>query len=120
MKNILFTLFAMIASIGSSATLTPEYLYKIVSPEDWQAAQEQAYLKRGAIDTDFIHLATKEQLPRIAEKFWKNKDYVILKLDPKKLTGRLVYEANPGGSTLFYHLYDGEIPREAVIEATKR
>ena len=96
----------------------PEYLYRIVSNEQWQESLLQNQVANSAFDKDFIHLATKEQLARIAEKFWNNKDHIILKLDSKKLTGRLVYEANPGGTTLYYHLYEGNVPLDAVVEVS--
>lgn len=96
----------------------PQYLYKIVSPEDWQRSKSQKILETSSMDENFIHLSTKEQLPHIAQKFWKNKDYVILTLDTKKLVGRLVYETNPGGTTLYYHLYEGKIPLDAVMDAS--
>lgn len=97
----------------------PEYLYRIVSPEQWQESLLQNHVVNSSQDKDFIHLATKEQLPKIAQKFWNNKNHITLKLASKKLIGRLVYEANPGGTTLYYHLYEGSIPLEAVIDVTK-
>ena len=97
-------------------TETPEYLYKIISVSDWQKSQTQNDVVLSSMDTDFIHLATKEQVPHVAEKFWKNSDYVVLTLDTKKLPGRLIYETNPGGTTKYYHLYDGSIPKAAVVD----
>ncbi len=94
----------------------PEFLYKIVSSEDWQKSLSQKEIVNSAMDKDFIHLATEEQLPRIAEKFWKDKDYIILKLITNKLVGRLIYEANPNGATKFYHLYEGTIPLKSVVD----
>lgn len=99
--------------------LPPEYLYKIVSPDQWQESQLQDHIVTSPIDKDFIHLATEEQLPHVIQKFWENKDYLVLKLSSKKLTGRLMYEANPGGTTLYYHLYEGSIPLDAVVEISK-
>lgn len=96
-----------------------EYLYRIVSPEQWEESLRQNEVVNSSIDKDFIHLATEEQLSRIAQKFWNNKDHLILKLASKKLTGRLVYEANPGGTSLYYHLYDGNVPLDAVVEISK-
>lgn len=93
----------------------PEYLYRIVSPAQWQASQLANHVATSPLDQDFIHLATEHQLSHIAHKFWKDKDYVVLTLDSKKLIGHLVYEANPGGTTKYYHLYAGEIPLEAVV-----
>lgn len=96
--------------------VTPNYLYKIVSKEDWELSQLENRVVNSPIDTDFIHLATEEQLAHVAKKFWANQEYVILKLNLKKVSGRLVYETNPEGTTLYYHLYQGVIPLDAVVE----
>ena len=79
----------------------PEYLYKVISLENWETSQRDKVVPKGVIDKDFIHLATKEQLGRITEKFWKNEDYVVLKVNVKKINGSLRFEKNPGGSTKF-------------------
>jgi uncharacterized protein (DUF952 family) len=97
---------------------TPKYLYRIVSSEEWQKSKERRILETSSLDENFIHLATKEQLSYIVKKFFNNKNYVILTLDTKKLIGRLVYETNPGGTTLYYHLYEGSVPLDAVIDAS--
>ena len=96
----------------------PQYLYKIVSPEEWQESLMKNEVVRGTLDQQFIHLSTDAQLKHVAEKFWKGKKLVVLKLDPKKLPGRLVYETNPGGSNRYYHLYEENIPLDAVLETS--
>jgi uncharacterized protein (DUF952 family) len=97
----------------------PDYLYRIVSTEQWEQSLHQNQVVNSSIDKDFIHLATEEQLAHIVQKFWNNKDHIILKLSSKKLTGRLVHEANPGGTTLYYHLYDKNVPLDAVVEISR-
>lgn len=98
-------------------TSKPHYLYKILSIENWKKSQSQSFLLLSKDDDDFIHLAAKDQLKKITEKYWSNtSEAVILKLDIQKLVGRLIYETNPGGSNKYYHLYDGLIPLEAVLE----
>lgn len=94
----------------------PQYLYKIVSPEDWQESLLNMQIVASPLDLHFIHLATESQLAHVTQKFWHGKNYIILKLDTKKMKGRLAYETNPGGTTHYYHLYDGEIPVDAVVE----
>lgn len=97
----------------------PPFLYKVISMEGWLASQKSGRLSLGAIDTDFIHLSLPDQLERVCAKFWKDiPQYIILKVDPKKFVGTLKYEFNPGGSSKYYHLYDGYIPLEGVIEIT--
>jgi uncharacterized protein (DUF952 family) len=75
-------------------------------------------VKLNEADQDFIHLAREDQLDRIVGKYWdKNPEYVVLKIDTKKLPGKVVFEANPGGENKYYHLYDGSIPLKAVVES---
>lgn len=95
---------------------TPQYLYKIVSPEEWQDSLLTNEVVRLPLDKNFIHLAMENQIDHVAQKFWNGKRYIVLKLDPKKMVGRLVYETNTGGTTRYYHLYDGKIPLDAVID----
>lgn len=93
----------------------PEYLYKVVSHEQWLMSLYRQKIVLSSMDEDFIHLATEDQVAHVVQKFWDNKDYLVLKLATKKLIGRLLYETNPGGSILYYHLYDGSIPIDAVV-----
>lgn len=98
--------------------MQPEFLYKIISKEAWEESLQKGKLILSPMDDSFIHLATKEQVPRVCQKFWKGQDPLVLKIDTSKITGRLVLEANPGGSTKFYHLYGGTIPLDAVLEVS--
>ena len=92
-------------------------LYKIISIEKWKESDGKDFIILDDMDKEFIHLSTEEQLPRILEKFWKNKDYMVLKIDPRKLPGRLEFETNPGGSgQKYYHLYEGSLPKDAILE----
>ncbi len=96
--------------------MTPP-LYKVISKEHWELSQNKDRVVLDAMDDDFIHLATEEQLEKVIKKFWKGKkNYTVLKLDPRKLPGKLVFEANPGGTNKYYHLYDGWVPVDAVLE----
>lgn len=96
----------------------PDHLYKIVSPEEWQESQFQKYLVISSFDEKFIHMSTKNQIPHVLKQFWSNKNHVILKLASKQLIGDLVFETNPGGTTQYYHLYNGKIPLSAVIDVS--
>lgn len=98
--------------------LPPEYLYKIVSLQQWQTSLQQTEIALSSLDDDFIHLAKAEQVKHVAQKFWENQDYIVLKLASNKLVGQLIYETNPGGSTHYYHLYEGDIPHDAVVDVT--
>ena len=95
-------------------SMTPEYLYKIISLEQWKESLTQEYLPLQPIDTTFIHLSKEDQLPHVLEKFWKGQSYVIAKVRTAELEGRLVHEKNPGGTSLYYHLYEGSIPTRSI------
>lgn len=99
----------------------PPYLYKIYSLEDWEASIGKDPLPQTKIDKDFFHLATEEQVDSTVEKFFKGqKEVVIVKLDTGKLKGELSFEANPGGTNKYYHLYQGSIPRASILEVNHR
>lgn len=92
------------------------YIYKIVSKNDWDKCREQDFLMPQPLDKEFIHCCEYEQINRIIDKFWQNIEVVILKLDSSKLVGDLIKESNPGGTTQYYHLYNGKIPISSVVE----
>ena len=97
---------------------SPQYLYKILSLRNWQASQSRKTAQLSAEDDAFIHFSTQDQLERIIGKYWADApQLVILKIDSNKLEGSLVFETNPGGTTQYYHLYDGFIPFNSIVES---
>lgn len=96
----------------------PKYLYKVISEQQWEESQKREDIVLAPMDHHFIHFATEQQVSHVTKKFWENKNYIILKVETHKLKGRLVYETNPGGMVKYYHLYDGKIPRDTVVETT--
>lgn len=99
-------------------TQSPEYLYKVLSSDNWQASQNKAALLLCRDDDAFIHFSTEEQLDRILSKYWSDiSEYVVLKIKREALPGDLVYETNPGGTAKYYHLYQGSIPLSAIVES---
>lgn len=95
-----------------------DYLYKIISLRNWLATQNRENVALSAEDDEFIHFSTEEQLAKIIQKYWSDAPQLaILKIDRSKLEGRLAYENNPGGTTKYFHLYNGFIPLEAIVEA---
>jgi uncharacterized protein (DUF952 family) len=97
--------------------MTIEPLYKIVSVEGWEETQGGDRVILSSDDHHFIHFSTKEQLDRIIAKYWSEAEkFVVLKIDTTRLIGRLVYEANVVGGSRYYHLYEGSIPLNSVIE----
>jgi uncharacterized protein (DUF952 family) len=119
-----FTLSALVSFAALPAEqpgeeVTPQYLYKVLSVENWKESQSAQSLKLSKDDEAFIHFSRDDQLERITAKYWaKSPEYIVLKIDTSKLTGKMVYEVNPGGVSKYYHLYDGSIPLESVSEST--
>lgn len=97
---------------------SPQYLYKILSARNWQATQNSKSVQLSAEDGVFVHFSTEDQLERIIEKYWADRpQFVILKIDANKLEGKLAFETNPGGTTKYYHLYEGFIPFNSILES---
>ncbi|MBA3603000.1 MAG: DUF952 domain-containing protein [Parachlamydiaceae bacterium] len=96
---------------------TPKFLYKVLSEKHWTDSQQNKVVMLSDMDDDFIHLSKEDQLDRIIHKYWANvPKIIVLKLDTTKLQGEMVYEANPGGLSKYYHLYKGVIPLSSVAE----
>ncbi|MBP9842197.1 MAG: peptide deformylase [Simkaniaceae bacterium] len=97
---------------------SPQYLYKVLSLRNWQATQNRKTVQLSAEDDAFIHFSTEDQLERIIGKYWADApQLVILKIDSNKLEGKLAFESNAGGSTQYYHLYNGFIPFNSILES---
>lgn len=125
-KLTLSTLFLILISLACQNTINqevtmqenPEFLYKVIDLDEWNNLSPKADIPKGPLDTNFIHLATSEQLPRIIEKFWKSKETKSLKLKTIELEkiGKLVFESNKPGGNKYYHLYtDSLIPQSALV-----
>jgi uncharacterized protein (DUF952 family) len=107
-------------SLNASAPeeeMPPQHLFKILSLGEWKESQGQPYVRLSSYDIHFIHLCTEAQIERIINKFYGNEEQVIIiKLATPKLPGKLVKEKNPGGLMKYYHLYDGSIPMNCIID----
>jgi len=98
--------------------IVPPYLYKVISKENWKQSQSAKSLALSLDDQAFIHFSKEDQLERITAKYWSSvPEYMLLKISTAKLPGKLVFEANPGGTSKYYHLYEGSIPLEAIVES---
>jgi uncharacterized protein (DUF952 family) len=127
MKTIVQSSFALIFALllmGCTSTNKSEpdfYVYKILTPVEWQQSQGKEHVVLSAIDQsgEFVHLAEAKNYQDIARRFSGGAtEAIIVKLDPNKLNGDLVKEANPGDPTEYYHLYGGRIPMDAVVSSS--
>jgi uncharacterized protein (DUF952 family) len=95
---------------------TPQYLYKIVSVANWDTSQTRDCVVLAPNDDVCIHLSKEDQVEKVVKKKWATTSYVLLKIETSKLPGRLVFETSPGGSIKHYHLYEGSIPLNAIVD----
>lgn len=98
-----------------------DYIYRVVSLEDWNQAQEQGRVPRcGSDDRDgFVHLSTQEMMLETANLYFEvSEQPLALEIDPKLLGAELKWEAvESRGGALFPHLYAEGIPMPAVRAA---
>jgi uncharacterized protein (DUF952 family) len=85
----------------------PNFIYKLVTFEEWTAAKEAGVYHGSAHDRrdGYIHFSTAAQLPATAAKHFRGlENLVLLTVDAKSLGEALRFEPARGGD-LFPHLY---------------
>lgn len=96
--------------------MTRTNLYKILSPEEWEAAQRQGRFDGSAVDLadGYIHLSAANQVVETAAKHFAGKENLLLvAVDGARLGDSLRWEPSRGGQ-LFPHVY-GPLPLDAVV-----
>ena len=72
------------------------------------------YSPDGLKNEGFIHCSTKEQVLKVANRFYASqKELILLEIEEDKLKSNIVYENFEGGMELFPHIY-GPIPHDAI------
>jgi uncharacterized protein (DUF952 family) len=96
----------------------PAHLYKVIAIDHWEKSKQEEGLFLTSADDAFIHLSEEHQLDGIIRKFFSaSAEVVVLKIDVSMIEGRLVKEKNPGGENKYFHLYDGFIPFDSILQA---
>jgi uncharacterized protein (DUF952 family) len=96
-------------------------LFHVALAEDWAAAGatgEYTTSTRGRslAEEGFIHCSFAEQVDATAARFYADvDDAVVLRIDPGRLSSRVIVEDLDGTGEPFPHVY-GPIPVSAVIE----
>jgi uncharacterized protein (DUF952 family) len=92
-------------------------IYHITTAEAWAEAQAAGAYRADSLATEgFIHLSTGEQLPWVAERFYRGRPgLLLLAVDAGRLAAELRYEESEPGR-LFPHLY-GPLNLDAVVAA---
>ena len=97
--------------------MLPEFVYKIATFEEWDAALEKGAYEGAPIDhaDGFIHFSTAEQLRDTAAKhFTGREDLMLVKVATAPMARHYKMEVSRGGA-LFPHLY-AHLPVSCAVE----
>ena len=96
-----------------------ETLYHITESEQWNALINGEYRPKQFLDDGFIHCCYKHQLIKVANRFFKEQNnLIILAIDSHKISSKIVIENLEGGTELFPHIY-GKLPKNAVLNVSE-
>ncbi|WP_165226905.1 DUF952 domain-containing protein [Aquisphaera insulae] len=92
-------------------------ILRITSRAIWEKARADGEFRSEDLAGEgFIHAATREQLPFVREKFYKDQaGLVVLHVDTDRLTSPVIWENPHANGRLFPHVY-GPINVDAVTE----
>jgi uncharacterized protein (DUF952 family) len=94
----------------------PQLIYKILSAEEWRAAEREGVFRGAGIDLGdgYTHFSTATQAEETAAKHFAGRgDLVLVAVDGDKLGDALRWEVSRGGQ-LFPHLYAPLATAEAL------
>jgi len=107
-----------------TGTAEPAPLYHLALAAEWRAAlgqgrnYERSTLGRSLVEQGFIHCSFAHQVQVVADFIYRDRsDVVLLRIDPSKLSAKVVVENLDGGDELFPHIY-GPLPLAAVLSAS--
>jgi uncharacterized protein (DUF952 family) len=92
-----------------------ENIYHIVSAADWaQFEGKTVYFADSLATEGFVHCCTQSQVAGVLERFYAGQsNFLLLQINPTKLTSELRYEAVSDSPEAFPHIY-GVINMEAI------
>ncbi len=95
-------------------------IYHIVLPEVWVKFKDEKSYEAKSLQTEgFIHCSFTEQIETVLQRHYKDaKRVLILHIEPKLLTTKLVEEASTNAE-IYPHIY-GKINAEAIVKIEER
>jgi uncharacterized protein (DUF952 family) len=95
--------------------MNSERLYHITTAAEANAARQRGEYRPAAFDREgFIHCSYDRQVVATANRIFRGRDdLVLLEIDPRQLTCRVVDENLEGGNELYPHIY-GPLAMQAV------
>ena len=82
-------------------------IYHVTTPHKWTLALEQGmYYHESLITEHFIHACSKEQVPRVLHRYYRDiPSLILLHIDENLLEAQLKYEESPSTGDFFPHIY---------------
>ncbi|MCA1622644.1 MAG: DUF952 domain-containing protein [Acidobacteria bacterium] len=95
-------------------------IYHIVLPEAWVKFKDEKFYEAESLRAEgFVHCSFAEQIETVLQRYYKDaKRVLILQIEPKLLTAKLVEEASTKAE-IYPHIY-GKINREAIVKIEER
>lgn len=92
-------------------------IYHVTTSAAWQSAKEKGHYEHISLETEgFIHNCSREQLPGVLDRYYKDQqDLLLLHIDENLLEAELKYELAPSVNEEFPHIF-GPINMDAVVE----
>jgi uncharacterized protein (DUF952 family) len=96
-------------------------IYHIATTADWEQARRDGHyttstIGRSLAEEGFIHASTAEQVPLVADRYYRGMpDLLLLVIDTDLLDQELRYEHVPGEDLPYPHIY-GPLNVTAVTE----
>jgi uncharacterized protein (DUF952 family) len=104
------------AGIADTSTMIDQ-VHHLATFADWEKRSSGHYEPAGLADEGFIHLCTREQLAGVVERYYQDRDdLMLLTVRTDRLDARLVWEDTTGSGERFPHLY-GPMALVAVLSA---
>jgi uncharacterized protein (DUF952 family) len=95
-------------------------IYHVTTQREWDFAQASGKYSAPSLAAEgFIHCSTKEQVAGVLDRYYKNKqDLILLHLEETKITSPLNFELAPSVNEMFPHIF-GTINIDAVVKTEK-
>ncbi len=95
--------------------INDKYIYLLSSLADYQIAKANGELYRDSLESEgFIHASPKDQLTRVANKYYKDvENPLVIVLETARITPEVKWEAAAG--SLYPHIY-GLLNMDSVIK----
>ena len=91
-------------------------IYHVTTTTAWKIAKEKGSYEHPSLSSEgFIHNCSREQLPGVLDRYYKDATHLLLlHIDENLLQSELKYELAPSVNELFPHIF-GPINIDAVV-----